>query len=160
MNPISPLQLRDYFIESLHVDANIGFSPKEGEAYTSDLSVNFDFKKKDEAPVFRIDLDVIVNPTDEGFRRAAYRLRIKTQTFLEFDPSFPESDIPNLLGPNGLAMAYSIVRGIVGQATGTSLHGKFVLPTVNFVELIKAKVQGQSKNEFPTSRKKRAVQRK
>lgn len=141
MNPISALQLRDYLIESLHVDANPNFKGKDGVVYPSDIGIEFDFKKREDGPLFRIDLEIQLNPTEESYAKAPYRIRIKTQTVLEFEPSFPEKDIPRLLGPNGLAMAYSIARGIVGQATGTSLHGKFILPTVNFVELLKAKSQ-------------------
>ncbi len=160
MNPISPLQLRDYFIESLHVDANTSFKAEEDKSFESKLLVDFDFLKRDGGSTFRIDLDVKVNPTEESFKNASYRIRIKTQTFLEFDPSFPETDIPKMLGPNGLAMAYSIVRGIVGQATGTSLHGKFMLPTVNFIELIKVKAQSKSKQALPQSSQKKSTHKK
>ena len=75
-------------------------------------------------------------------------MKIKLQTILEFAENYPDDQINELLGPNGLAMAYSIARGIVGQATGTSLHGKFILPTVNFIELLKAKAQ-QSQAKTP-----------
>jgi hypothetical protein len=154
MSPISPLQLRDYFIESLHVDANTDFVAKEGRGFKSKLQIDFDFLKRDDAPTFRIDLDVRVNSTEESFNNAAYGIRIKTQTFLEFDPSTPDSEIKKMIGPNGLAMAYAIARGIVGQATGTSLHGKFLLPTVNFVELIRAKAKSLSRHASPRATSK------
>ena len=149
MKTISPLQLRDYFIESLHVDANPNFKAGAGNFYESKLGVDFDFKKREDGPMFRVDLDVRVNPTEESYSKGPYRIQIKTQTLLEFDPSFPKADIPRLLGPNGLAMAYAIARGIVGQATGTSLHGKFLLPTVNFIELLKAKSQSITAKKPP-----------
>jgi len=135
------LQLKDYFIESLHVDANPSFSKDTTTSYPSALNVNFDFRKRDDAPVFRIDLEVNVNPTEETFKEAPYRIRIKTQTFFEYDAAIPKEEVSKLLGPNGLAMAYSIIRGIIGQATGTSLHGKFVLPTVNFIALLEEKAR-------------------
>jgi preprotein translocase subunit SecB len=141
MNPISPLQLKDYFIESLHVDANPSFSKDTTTSYPSALALSFDFKKRGDAPVFRIDLEVNVNPTEETFKEAPYRIRVKTQTFFECDPKISEEETSKLLGPNGLAMAYSIIRGIIGQATGTSLHGKFVLPTVNFIALLEEKAR-------------------
>lgn len=154
MNQISPLQLREYFIESLHLDANPDYHAVAGTTYESKLGVDFDFKRNEDAPIFRVDLDVRINPTDESYARAPYRIRIKTQTILEFDESFPEADIPKLLGPNGLAMAYSIARGILGQATGTALHGKFILPTVNFVELLKAKAKAAGRTKKPSGKRK------
>lgn len=153
MNPISPLQLRDYYVESLHVEANKSFKANENKPHESTLLVDFDFLKRDDGPLFRIDLDVKINPTEESFRDAPYRIHIRTQTYLDFDPSTPKSEIARMIGPNGLAMAYSIARGIVGQATGTSLHGKFLLPTVNFVELIKAKAKRST--TLPSAKKRK-----
>lgn len=154
MNPISPLQLRDYYIESLHVEANKSFKADGNKLHESALIVDFDFRKRDDYPLFRIDLDVRINPTEESFRNAPYRIHIRTQTYLDFDPSTPESEIARMIGPNGLAMAYAIARGIVGQATGTSLHGKFLLPTVNFVELIRAKAK-HSTTKLSAKKRKR-----
>ena len=145
MIPISPLQLRDYFVETLHIDTNLDYAAPDANSFESKVGVEFGFKKRGEEPIFRIDLEVKVNPTDESFAQAPYRIEIKTQTVFEFEHSFPENEIPNLLGPNGLAMAYSIVRGIVGQATGSSLHGKFILPTLNFVDLLKTKIEDDKK---------------
>jgi preprotein translocase subunit SecB len=141
----SPLQLKDYFLEYLQLEANPQFRFGTGGTYQGNVGVEFEFKKQENANIFRVDLDVSVNPTQEMFAQAPYRIKIKLQTILEFEGSYPEDRINELLGPNGLAMAYSIARGIVGQATGTSLHGKFILPTVNFIELLKQKSEEAKK---------------
>src|SRR3989304_7543229 len=148
MNPISQLQLRDYSLVSLHVDANPNFEePKDGVS-KEQLGVDFDFGKQEKALVYKIDLRVQCNFPQSAFYRNKYRIKIHLQSFFEFDPSFPEQDVPKMLIPNGLAMSYSIARGIVAQATGTSLHGKFVLPTVNFVEIFKEKVAKLKKKKL------------
>lgn len=135
----SPLQLREYSLELLLVEANANFVGGAANSYENQLNVDFDFKRDHGTKNFQVILDVDVNPAKEMFEKATYRIKIKLRTNLEFEGDYPEEQIPNLLGPNGLAMAYSIARGIVGQATGTSLHGKFILPTVNFIEVLKAK---------------------
>jgi preprotein translocase subunit SecB len=145
MKPLSPLQLRDYSLTLLHVEANPSFKEGPDQEYEAQLGVDFDFRKQKDAPVFRVDLDIALNASEKAFKSSPYRIQIRLEAFFEFDPGYPESDIPQLLAPNGLAMTYSIARGIVGQATGTSLHGKFVLPTVNFVELLKEKAKQSSK---------------
>jgi preprotein translocase subunit SecB len=140
--PISPLQLRDYSLLYLHIETNADFHSGEGNVLQNGLGVNFDFKRQEGTKTFRVDLDVVVNYPNEMFLRTPYRIRITLQSIVEFEGDYPEEQIPRLLGPNGLAMTYAIARGIVGQATGASPHGKFILPTVNFVELIKEKSQG------------------
>jgi preprotein translocase subunit SecB len=155
MNPIAPLQLREFLVETLHVDANPQFQAAKSDEYESQLSVDFGFHRAAGKPAFRVDLDVRVNPTESGFKRAPYRIWIKTQTFLEFDVGYPEQDIPKMLGPNGLAMAYGIARGIVGQSTGIAIHGRFMLPTVNFVELLRLKARNVPHKAGPRKMAKR-----
>ncbi len=147
-NVMAQLQLRDYFLLLLNVEANPNFTPEAGKPASSNMGINFKFFRKENESKFKIELDVIVNPKDEHFRKSEYRIHIKMESFLEFDSLFPEKEIPNLLVPNGLAMTYSIARGIVGQATGTSLHGKFLLPSVNFIELIKEKFNSEQRKKL------------
>ena len=155
MTRISPLQVRDYFVESFHLDTNLDFKTSGETSGEPELALDFDFKKSENRPIFRVDLEVLVNRTDESFSKAPYRIRIKTQTVLEFISSFPEKDIPRLLGPNGLSMAYGVARGIVGQATGIAPHGKFILPTLNFIEILRDKLAVAEKTKKKTFRKKR-----
>lgn len=138
MNPISQLQLRDYVLLNLLIEANPNFKPSENKGQEGDIGFKFNFKKNNEEPIFLVDMEIVLNQKEEMFKQQPYRIRVRLQAFLEFDKTFPEKDIPNLLGPNGLAMTYSIARGIVGQATGTSLHGKYILPTMNFIEVLKS----------------------
>lgn len=158
MNPIAQLQLRDCLVEILHVDANPDFHPRASGEYESQLAVDFSFHRAEGKPAFRVDLDVQVNSNDGDFQKAPYRIWIKTRTFLEFDRDFPEKKMPQLLGPNGLAMAYGIARGVVAQATGTAMHGKCIIPSVNFVDLLKLKAQSTSPKVRATKGTKRRTQ--
>ncbi|MBP6671685.1 MAG: protein-export chaperone SecB [Bacteroidetes bacterium] len=153
-NLIAQLQLRDYSILFLSVEANQNIVTNVGDQVSSSLEIDFDLYRKDREPNFKLLLDVNVNPREKDFQRAEYRIRIKLQSFLEFAPSLPEHEIPKILVPNGLAMTYSIARGVVGQATGTSLHNKFMLPSVNFIELIKQKIENGTKKGKRVSPKK------
>ena len=138
------MQLRDYVLLGLHLQANTDFVSTKNQAYEGQVGINFDFKKQEHEPIFRVDLQVDINPSEEAFKRAPYRISIALQAFVEFDKAISEDKISTLLGPNGLAMTYAIARGIVGQATGTSLHGKFLLPTVNFIDLLEKKYSSQA----------------
>lgn len=47
-----------------------------------------------------------------------------------------EGAIPARVANNALMLLYGVARGIVGQATAGGVHGRFVLPTVVFDELV------------------------
>jgi preprotein translocase subunit SecB len=46
-----------------------------------------------------------------------------------------------MIGLNGLSILYGVARGVVAQATANCPHGKFILPSVNFIELMKSKAK-------------------
>ena len=141
---ISPLQLRDYSLLSLHVEANEAFAFAAKPEYESAVGFDFDLSEHADGRVYRIRLTVFINQHEKIFLRAPYRISITLLGFFEIPVQDSGEELSKaLLMPNGLAMMYSIARGIVGQATGTSLHGKFLLPTVNFVEVLKEKAHGQ-----------------
>ncbi len=135
------MQLKDFVVQLLHVEANPEFHPHRGSPTKDDLSVNFEMKQRKDGAQFRIDLDVRLNDSEARYKKCAYRIHIRIYGLFEFDRNTPKEDVDKLLGPNGLAMAYSVARGIVAEATGTSLHGKIMLPTVNFIELLKRKAE-------------------
>jgi preprotein translocase subunit SecB len=147
INPIAQLQLRDYSLLLLTVEANPDFIYDQGKPIPSKFGVNFDFYKKNNEHNFKIILDVMVNLNDGDFKKSEYRIRVKLESYFEFDKTIAEHDIPKLIIPNGLAMTYSTARGIVGQATGTAMHGKYLLPSVNFIELIKEKFEREKRNK-------------
>ncbi len=144
---LSPMQLKDFVVQLLHVEANPKFAPQKRDHLEDKLECSFGMMERKDPRLYRINLDVSINGKDEDFAKRAYRIHVVVYAIYEFDLKMPKEDIDKLLGPNGLAMAYSIARGVVANATGTSLHGKYILPTVNFVELLKEKASRQGKKE-------------
>ena len=120
------MQLRDYVLLGLHLQANTEFDGSKNKPYEGQIGINFDFKKQELEPVFGIDLQVDINSSEEAFSNEHHGIRIALQAFVEFDKSISEDKISTLLGPNGLADdSPAIARGIVGRATGASLHENF-----------------------------------
>lgn len=139
MSSLSPMQLKDFVVQLLHVEANPAFHPHDGAKVSDKLDIDFQMKERKGGGQYRIDLDVWVNKTEAEYRKCAYRIHVIVYALFEFEKDTPKAEIDKLLGLNGVAMAYSIVRGAVADATGTSLHEKYLLPTVNFVELMREK---------------------
>ena len=69
-----------------------------------------------------------------------YQIAFKISGFFSFPPDTEEETIQKMVGLNALAVLYGIARGVVAQVTANGPHGKFILPTVNFVEMLKKKV--------------------
>ena len=84
-NLISPLQLKDYSLVQLQVEANPDFRPQQTGEYKGSIAINFYFKRQEGAKVFRIDLDVVINSQKEIFANSPYRIQILLQAVLEFE---------------------------------------------------------------------------
>lgn len=60
-----------------------------------------------------------------------------------------------MIAPNGLSMLYGVARGVVANATAMSWHGKFVLPSLNLIEIIKRKSEAESEKGNKTRKTKK-----
>lgn len=149
---LAQLNLNDYFIDEFAFAANR--EREAGSTTTRTLSVDFDIKRSGETPLdFMIILKVDVNPLDEDFERGDYRIHLKLSGFFSFAEGTSEEMINDMITYNGLSILYGVARGSVADATATSWHGKFVLPAVNFVELVRQKAAAVS--EKPRKGKKK-----
>jgi preprotein translocase subunit SecB len=134
-----PLEIREYFVDALAVQRNPSY--KDGNAHDGTLLVDFDIRKAPDAPEFLITMTVDVNKDEAAFRKAPYRIGLAVSGYFGFPKGTDEEIIQKMIGPNGLSILYGIARGTVAQATACSRHGKFILPAVNFIELLREKAQ-------------------
>jgi preprotein translocase subunit SecB len=141
---ITPLQLRNYSIEELSLTANKAYQFRK---VSPEPSVNMDFEyiplqSENGYQEFSIRLILDVNKSASDFAAGQYKIHFSIRTFFQLSMDADESDrYEKILIPNGLAMSYSIARGIVGQLTGMGESGAFILPTVNMHLVIGKKIQ-------------------
>lgn len=148
------LNLNDYYIDEFSFVANRDHVPSETICGTIDL--DFDISRNADKPLdFMISMRVDVNPREEDFKKCDYRIHLKLTGFFSFVDGTTEDRIGSLIATNGLSMLYGVARGFVGNATATSWHGKFVLPSLNLIEIIKRKGQSVSKAEKPARKAKK-----
>lgn len=131
------LDIEEYFVEEIRVKASPDYSG--GSDHEGTVSVSFNINRKGTEPFFMIPMVINVNKTKKAFETAPYQIVLKITGFFSFKEGTDEETIKKMISLNAPAMLYSIARGIVSQATAQSIHGKFILPTVNFVELLKKK---------------------
>jgi preprotein translocase subunit SecB len=143
---LAQLNLNDYFIDEFRFAANRDH--EAGGTTSGTIDIDFDISRSGETPLdFMISLVVDINPRDEDFERGEYRIHLKLSGFFSFTEGVSEDMINSMIAHNGLSILYGVARGTVADATATSWHGKFVLPGVNFIELIKQKAEAAQKGK-------------
>lgn len=134
----SLLNIYDFTIEELHIRANDQYTIKtKGEKTEVDTVVSV--RRKADTADFLVRLRIEVNKAKQVFAKAPYYILLDISGFLGFAEGTDEETIRRMIGINGPVIIYGVARGIVAQATANGRHGKFVLPTVNFLKGIKEK---------------------
>lgn len=148
------LNLNDYYLDELSFVVNREHVPSATLCGTIDL--DFDISRNSDNPLdFMISLMVDINPREEDFQKCDYRIHLKLTGFFSFADGTKEETISSMIAPNGLSMLYGVARGVVADATAISWHGKFVLPSMNLVEIIKQKSEAVAKAEKPARKTKK-----
>ena len=137
------LNLNDYYIDELSFVVNRDHVTSDTLCGTIDL--DFDISRNSDKPLdFMIYLRVDINPREKDFQKCDYRIHLVLNGFFSFEDGTTEDTISNMIAPNGLSMLYGVARGVVASATALSWHGKFVLPSLNLIEIIKRKAEAAS----------------
>lgn len=138
------MQLKEYFVIRFDFTANTEHILTGSEEMEFDI--DFNFLKTEERNDFRVDLTLKLNENVQP-EKCRYRFFLVLHTFYAFEQNVTLKKMGQLITYNGLAMSYSIARSIIGDFTASSVHGKFILPAVNFVELLKQKaIEKKEKN--------------
>jgi preprotein translocase subunit SecB len=134
------LNIKEYFVDEISVRTNHDFAKKD--VSTSVVNVDFEIKRSNANPLeFMIPMTIEVNNQETSFSVAEYLVVLKLTGFFCFVEGTDEEIINKMIGPSGLSILYGVARGVVAQVTGNSWHGKFILPSMNFIELMKGKAQ-------------------
>lgn len=132
------LNITDYYVDNIIIQSNHQY--KQNEVVSGAINVDFDIKRGEENPLdFMVTMFIEVNKRDEDFASAEYRILFSIVGFFSFAEGTDEATINKMIAPSGLSILYGVARGSVSQITGDCRYGKFILPTLNFVEIIKNK---------------------
>jgi len=144
MLPPPLLDIRRYHVDSFAFVAH--------DAYDTD---------RPSAGVFDVDFDVQENAEDENTYRismaikvaeggytaeenAPYSVSMDIVGYFLFALDTAEQTKARMIHLNGASILYVIARGFVGQATGAAKNGQYVLPSVNFLEMLRQRVAAES----------------
>lgn len=137
------LNITDYIVDELTVRGNDNYQKPEREK-EGEINIGFTVKRKGKEPLFMLTMTIELNKSKQAFTANPYYVFLKIRGFFEFVKETDEETMQKMIGLNGLAMLYGIARGVVAQATANGAHDKFILPSMNFVELIKNSMAAES----------------
>jgi preprotein translocase subunit SecB len=153
----SVLRLENYQIESLAVVQNETFNRKL-PAHTADITTTATISPHKQNPQkYRLELEIQVKRTPTKEKEFfPYQVAIKGRAF--FTVQCPRQKAEHILRLNGAAILYGLLRAQVAQITAQSVHGQFLMPCLNFVEI--AKAQKESEEPKQKASKEKVVRRK
>jgi len=126
------------------VRVNESWSPTKEKSPRRDVDVDFDFFGsgiESNNPMFSYRMRIDINNNPAALRAADYQCTVVLRSYFSYTPDDSEHETyDRIVLPNGLAMTYSIARGIIASLTGNSRFGPLFLPTVNMHEVIRTKL--------------------
>lgn len=145
----SLLNINDYFVEELQVKANPEY--KKNIEDKGEIKTSLEFKRKGKELFFMVQMKIELNRSKEAFLVAPYYIYLDITGFFSFTDGTDEETVKKMIGLNAPVILYGVARGVVAQATANFRYGKFILPTVNFVDALRVQAQ---KSKAETKRKK------
>ena len=131
------LDIDEYFVSELIVKENPKYKPKK--VYEGKTKIAYNIKRKGSDPLFMINMAIQVGNPKNMIEQDPYYTSLKLTGLFRFLKETDENTIAKMIHLNGPSILYGIARGVVAQATSNCVHGKYILPTINFIELTKRK---------------------
>ncbi len=137
---ISPLQLNNYFVKELSYRSNPAYSADAQVRNEGRINCSVELGRGLNAPDhFMVALGIEVVPSEVAPALDPYHINMRIEGYFNFKPGTdaPQSEKERMVSLNGCSILMGLARGLVAQATGVSQFGKYLLPAVNFVEILK-----------------------
>jgi hypothetical protein len=135
------LQLKDFFLRRLRVDWH---EPEGNAKVMVESFLDYDVARhRRDKKRFRLDLRVRIAPSPKGLK-AGYEIDSEIAGVFSFPDGVSEEEKQWLVRFNGCFILYGILRGEIASFTGSFPGGKFLLPTVDMEEVVRAVEKGKA----------------
>lgn len=130
------VQLEDYWVDQLAIKDGRAPIEHAKERVTVLPKVDFEVFKVPDGEYYVVTMGISAGAAKVK-RGIPYQFRLHLTGVFSFAPGTDEDIQTRLINVSGPAMLYGIARGIIGEMTGASRGRRYVLPSINFVELSK-----------------------
>ncbi len=138
---LAPLQLSDYWLDSLHVRTNPDFDPnREADLEVDSMEVKSDLKllksanKEEAGTVWMVFLE-IRQSMPEG-KNIPYEFSLEMCGIVAAHPSLIDETLERSVQVNGPSMLFGAAREILRAATGRGPYAPVIIPSTNFFQRI------------------------
>ena len=157
---LAPLQLLDYWVERLHMDANEHYnSNKEVDIYKDSLDISHDVSrlKQDNDPemvgtswIVTIQLTQSVSKD----KNIPYAFDLIMRGIVAAHPDLKEEKLHRVIEANAPAMLFGSAREVIRAATGRGPHAPVIIPSTNFLDSKAPAKKSAKKSAKKTAKKK------
>lgn len=134
---LSQLNIIEYFVEEIILKTNLEYNKEISS--TEDISVDFDiFQNEENRLLYKVTMVIEIGRSRNN---SPYYIFLKLSGIFSYEKNTNKEYIDKTINLNAPSMLYGIARGVISQITASSLYGKFILPSVNFIEILKRKTK-------------------
>lgn len=142
---LAPLQLDRYLVDDLIFKCNAVAVPKGRTPQNPTISVDFDWKVGvEDKNRFLMDMKVDLNEGQKFEEFEKHQIHLHLYGWFTFTQELDEQTKAKMLATNASAMLYGIARSVVGNLTGSFGSGRYTLPVLNLLSVVKAKAEEQA----------------
>ena len=130
---LAPLQLTDYFVVSLRVEARVDYDPgKDQDLDVANLQVTEKCARSNGEHPNRFSIDLVIKQEALEGKNLPYAYELHMVGFIEVRPGFPEDHLQRAVETNGPSMLFGAAREILRSATGRGPYGPVLIPSTTF----------------------------
>lgn len=158
---LAPLQLTDYFVLSIHVEALADYDAgKEQDLDVANLQVTENCVPAGDDKPNRFLIDLIIKQEALEGKNLPYSYELHMIGFIEVSPNFPKDILLRAVETNGPSMLFGAAREILRAATGRGPYGPVLIPSTTFFKQVEAPVPQPSTQPLTKAGRKRPSPRK
>jgi preprotein translocase subunit SecB len=138
---LASIQLDRYLVDDLVFKCNKTGGTKKDTLATPTIGIDFDVKEntKDKSR-FLLDMVVDLNEGQELDKFETYQIHLHILGWFQFTAELDANVKAKMLATNASAMLYGVARTVVANLTGSLGPERYILPALNLLAVIKAKM--------------------
>ena len=155
---LAGLQLDRYLVDDLIFKCNKFATTKEDKPVDQILGVDFDVKENTEDKNrFLLEMKVDLNEGQAFKKFQSHQIHLHLLGWFRFTTNLDDATKARMLLTNASSILYGVARSIVANLTGSLGAERYILPSLNLMEIAKAKMGSSprmSKAPTPAIRKR------
>lgn len=154
---LAGLQLDRYLVDDLVFKCNKFAITKEDKPLDQTIGVDFDVRENtQDKNRFLLEMKVDLNEGQAFKTFQSHQIHLHLFGWFRFTADFDDPTKARMLATNASSILYGVARSIVANLTGSLGAERYILPSINLMEIAKAKMgSNPSVNKSPASAKRK-----